>query len=395
MGKKSEIDFEFGFHPNPAYTFENFVEVPSNQKVKYVLLQVAQSVRKKRGKTNGARSKEQCEDANHEMMLNDLFNNSKIDTPDHQVDSSKQRKVFAEFIPNPIFIFANPGLGKTHLLHAIANYVKDDFLLISGAEFLRRYIYAVERGMVNALVDYILTRKIILFDDVHELDRVETKGTRNFFFHIFSTAIPYGVQFVVTSDRPPRKLKNFEERILSRFEGGYVEEIQPPSAEEKLAILRRKLQEKGFSISDDILFLIAKNSPPNIRFLEGVILHLEILKDMGMEITEDIVIRTLSEKFSIDVRRRDKFIKEIAEECGRFYGVGVQEIFSSKKSYSATSARYLLIYVLHKKGMKGYEIAKKTGISHPIVFRAIDIMKKRVQESPELSQIVEKIIQKF
>jgi len=184
---------------------------------------------------------------------------------------------------NPLFIYGGVGLGKTHLVQAIAHHVKDNypdkvFSYISSEEFTTRFIRALdpsrntERSSVRELEkfkDKFRKCHYIIMDDVQTLAGKE--GTQNLFFQLFNELYLQGRQIVLTSDRPPHEIEPLEERLVSRFQSGMVVDIKPPMLETRIAILNQKLRDENIRLDDKVIFYIAETVKANVRQLEGVV----------------------------------------------------------------------------------------------------------------------------
>jgi chromosomal replication initiator protein len=202
---------------------------------------------------------------------------------------------------NPLFIYGGVGLGKTHLMQAIAHYVRDNqpgraFCYVSSEEFLRQFIQAIERKSMSDFHNRYKDIDFLLMDDVQFLAGKE--GTQEELFHRFNELYQYGKQIVLTSDRPPHEIEPLEERLVSRFQSGLVADIQPPQYETRLAILKMKVRDEGQMIPLEILDYIASTIKNNVRQLEGIV-HLlaatsrvqnrSIDMDLAKKVTSDFL----------------------------------------------------------------------------------------------------------
>jgi len=198
---------------------------------------------------------------------------------------------------NPLFIYGGVGLGKTHLMQAIGNYVLDKtpalkVLYLTTEIFVREVIDAIERGDINSLHKRYTQIDLLLIDDIQFLEKSES--TQEEFFHIFNEMHEYEKQIVITSDKPPKKLSTLEERLKSRFEWGLTTDIKSPNIETRKAILKRKAEKAGLAIPDDISNYVAERLTSNIRELEGIINRIGAYKqlsedDITLELVKDII----------------------------------------------------------------------------------------------------------
>ena len=195
---------------------------------------------------------------------------------------------------NPLFIYGDSGLGKTHLLYAIAHVIRGKLpsakiLYIKGDEFINDYIETVRSG--RAMNEFRIKYReadLMLVDDIQFVaGKVETQ---NEFFHTFNALYESKKQIVLTSDRPPQEMAQLDDRLRTRFEWGLMADVQPPVLETRVAILKNKAAQLGFILPDDIAHYIAGKITANVRQLEGTVKKIKAFKDLdGIEITTDAV----------------------------------------------------------------------------------------------------------
>jgi len=178
---------------------------------------------------------------------------------------------------NPLMIHGSVGLGKTHLVHAIGNEIKanlgDKFVLyVSSEKFINQFIKSVQNNEVQSFQNFYLQVDTLIIDDVQFFAKKEK--TQEMFFHIFNHLHQSGKQIIMTSDRPPKDLKGFEERLLSRFKWGLTADIYQPDFETRMAIIHNKMEAEGIIIPDDVIEYLAYTVDTNIRELEGVLISL-------------------------------------------------------------------------------------------------------------------------
>jgi chromosomal replication initiator protein len=208
---------------------------------------------------------------------------------------------------NPLFIYGGVGLGKTHLMQAIAHYVRDNqpsrtFCYVSSEEFLRQFIQAIERSSMSDFHNRYRDIDFLLMDDVQFLAGKE--GTQEELFHRFNDLYQYGKQIVLTSDRPPHEIEPLEERLVSRFQSGLVADIQPPQYETRLAILKMKVRDEGQVIPLEVLDFIASSIRNNVRQLEGIV-HLlaATSRVQGRSIDMDLAKKVINDFLGTQYRK--------------------------------------------------------------------------------------------
>ena len=178
---------------------------------------------------------------------------------------------------NPLMIYGGVGLGKTHLVHAIGNEIKENLddkfvLYVSSEKFINQFIKAVQNNEVQSFQNFYLQVDALIIDDVQFFGGKEK--TQEIFFHIFNHLHQSGKQIIMTSDRPPRDLKGLEERLLSRFKWGLTADLQQPDFETRMAIINNKMEAEGIIIPDDVCEYLAYTVDTNVRELEGVLISL-------------------------------------------------------------------------------------------------------------------------
>lgn len=302
---------------------------------------------------------------------------------------------------NPLFIYGGVGLGKTHLLNAIGN-----FLLNHGTINPDRICYITAETFTNELINSIRYEKmedfrnrfrkmdIILIDDIQFIAGKER--TQAEFFHTFNTLYDNMKQIVVTSDKFPRDIENFEERLKSRFEWGLVADIQSPDIETKVAILNKKAEQEKISLPLDVAFFIATNSEDSIRSLEGTLIRVGAYASLNnIPITTDLVKDIMGHI----IKEKDKEITidmVIKEVCSHF-SITLSDIRSSKRIKSIIIPRQVAMYLSRKTTDSSLvSIGEKFGgKDHATVLHSIKKVECELNVKKELKNSVEKIIQRL
>ncbi|MCX7831364.1 MAG: chromosomal replication initiator protein DnaA [Actinobacteria bacterium] len=249
---------------------------------------------------------------------------------------------------NPLFIYGGVGLGKTHLLHAIANYVYKNHKntrvkYVTAEKFTNEFIDAVREKTINYFHKKYREVDVLLIDDIQFIQGKEQ--TQEEFFHTFNTLYEAGKQVVISSDRPPRNLSALEDRMVSRFEHGLIADIHPPNLETRLAILMKKAELKNFALSNDTALAIAERVTTNIRELEGalnrVIAWCSLNKEMpSREVVEKILAETFPKR-----ARKPVTINKIQNAVCSYFNVSKSDLIGSKRSSSISYARQIAIYL--------------------------------------------------
>ena len=299
---------------------------------------------------------------------------------------------------NPLFLYGGVGLGKTHLMHAIGNYILQNnpdakILFLSAEKFTTELIEALRDNKTQEFRNKYRNIDVLLVDDIQFI--AGKSATEEEFFHTFNTLRDANKQIVLTSDRPPREIKTLEERLRSRFEWGLICDIQPPDFETRMAILSKKAKDENISISDEIIEYIAQNVKSNIRELEGVFNRVVAYRGLiKKEITLDLVIETL--KDYADTSSHTLTPEYIIEYCANFYNVKKEDIYSEKRNKEIVFARQVCLYIIRE--LTDYSLSKIGlifGKDHATVLYAIkkltSIMEKDISIKISIESLMKDI----
>ena len=247
---------------------------------------------------------------------------------------------------NPLFIHGAIGLGKTHLLHAIHNQIREaqpweNVVYVTSERFAIGLVNSIRNNKTEQFRQHFRQADVLLIDDVHFLK--DKKGTQEELFHTFNELHENGKQVVFSSDRPPEELSSLQERLVSRFRWGLVADIQPPDYETRLAILRTKARENGFEIDDGLFELIARRITTSVRALEGALIRVTAYADLQGRTPSVDLIDSLIPADSLASPELD--IDTIKHEVAERYGVTVDEIEGTKRAKRISQARHIAIYL--------------------------------------------------
>ncbi|MBQ8134829.1 MAG: chromosomal replication initiator protein DnaA [Clostridia bacterium] len=298
---------------------------------------------------------------------------------------------------NPLFIYGNSGLGKTHLLHAIRNEIQKN-------DPKKKIIYVKGEDFTNELVEALMTKSNIEFrqkyrqSDVLLVDDIQFIGgkesTQEEFFHTFNTLYEAKCQIVLTSDRPPKEIKTLEDRLRSRFESGLIADIQPPDFETRIAIIRRKAELLEIDLPNDVTEYIATRLKSNIRQLEGVVKKLKAKNQLyGDKITINVAQKTISEILNND-QPPPLTVEMIIDEVARHFGLTSDDIRSSKRNSNISNARQIAVYAVREiTGMSMNDIGEEFGgRDHSTIVYALKQIEKNMDKDPKLKATVDDII---
>lgn len=295
-----------------------------------------------------------------------------------------------------LYIHSNSGLGKTHLLHAVANEIAEKhpsytICLITARDFMDEMIQLMKTNRINEFVRKYTERiDVLMIDDIHELKNKE--GTQDQFFHVFNEMHNKGKQLIFTSDKRPKEIDGISERIKTRLQWGLVVDIQPPDLETRIAILRRKMEALDLYINEDVLTLIASRIKTNIRELEGSLVRLKAVSElMNVEIEVDLVKEQLMLPNSEN--EKEITIEHVAKATAQYFRLPLADLKSKGRNQDITKARHVAMYLARKVvNAKQQEIgAFFGGRDHSSVIHAVNTISDKVKVDSALSKDINAI----
>ena len=278
-------------------------------------------------------------------------------------------------IYNPLFLYGPPGVGKTHLLYAIANSIRKsdpntNVVYIKGDQFTNELIAAIRDGKNIEFRNKYREADLFLIDDIQFIAGKD--ATQEEFFHTFNKLYEEHKQIVLTSDRKPSDMPTLEDRLRSRFEQGLMADIQPPDFETRVAIIKNKASSLALELSDDICNYIANNVTNNVRQIEGTVKKLRALVNMnGMELTLENVSRSISEMYNKEGNNLPTPSLIIGQVC-KFYSIDESVLRGTLKNKGTAEARQVAIYLIRKlTNLSTPAIGEELGKDHSTVLYSI------------------------
>lgn len=297
---------------------------------------------------------------------------------------------------NPLFIYGNSGLGKTHLLNAICyevqrNYPDMSVLYVKSEDFLNEFIGLLQDKDIESFREKYRNIDVFLVDDIQFIAGKE--ATEWEFFHTFNALVDNGKQVVLTSDRPPKEIKSLIDRLRGRFESGLLADIQPPEYETRCAIIKRKASMLNFHIDDSVVKYIAERIKSNIRQLEGITKTLHAKCLFEEQAPSFALAQTAIKDVLNDVQPVPVTIKQIIDEVSRTTGVSVEDIYSTKRNANISNARKMCIYIIREVTGMSYElIGQEFGKDHTTILYNIEALTKKLGKDKVLNSQVSDII---
>ena len=277
---------------------------------------------------------------------------------------------------NPLFIYGPPGVGKTHLLYAIANGIRKskpeaNIVYIKGDQFTNELIAAIQSGKNIEFRSKYREADLFLIDDVQFIAGKES--TQEEFFHTFNTLYENHKQIVMTSDRKPSDMLTLEDRLRTRFEWGLLADIQPPDYETRMAILKNKADKLGLNLADDVCNYIANNITNNVRQIEGTVKKIMAYRDLNdMPLDLPNISRAIDDMFKAEGNALPTPSLIISQVC-KFYSVDEQVMRGSLKNKGTAEARQVAMYLVRKlTNLSLPDIGKEFARDHSTVHNAIN-----------------------
>ena len=301
---------------------------------------------------------------------------------------------------NPLFIYGDAGLGKTHLLHAIGNYVLENFSgrnvrYVTTETYMNEFVDAIRHSSTTAFKRRYRECDVLLIDDVQFMERKESLQEE--FFHTFNSLYGASKQIVLTSDRPPKSIATLEDRLRSRFLSGLITEVQPPELETRLAILQTKAEHEQVDVPDDVLEFIATHVKENIRELEGALIRVTAFASLNHEpMSRALAEEVLSDIVSADQPRRIT-PQVILDATSETFGFTVEELTGPNRRRPLVTARQVSMYVFRELTDFSYPAIGREfgGRDHSTVMHAVEkiagLMKERHQIYNQVTDLIVRI----
>jgi chromosomal replication initiator protein len=249
---------------------------------------------------------------------------------------------------NPLFIYGESGLGKTHLLHAIGHYTQNLFAghrvrYVSSEEFTNDFINSIRDGRADGFRKRYREIDVLLIDDIQFLENKEQ--TQEEFFHTFNTLHNANKQIVISSDRPPKQLVTLEDRLRNRFEWGLITDVQPPELETRIAILRKKAAQERLDAPPEVLEFIAGKIASNIRELEGALIRVTAFASLNRQNVDLALAEVVLKDLIADAAGPEITSATIMAQTAAYFGITIEDLCGSSRSRVLVTARQIAMYL--------------------------------------------------
>ncbi len=296
---------------------------------------------------------------------------------------------------NPLFIYGNSGLGKTHLMYATINRMKQNnpnvkIIYTKGEDFTNHMISCLANKTMEDFRNKYRKCDVLLIDDIQFI--AGKTSTQEEFFHTFNDLFEHKKQIILTSDRPPRDIKTLEERLITRFEWGLLADVEPPDLELRIAIIKKKAEQANVVIPDEVLTFLGENLRSNIRQIEGAIKKLGALSFLnGREITMELAHECISELLG-GAEPVSVTVEKIFAAVQRKYGVSKEALTGSKRNKEIVSARHVTVYLIREITELSFpSIAKLFDRDHTTIIYSYNLIAGKVLMDPMIASEINEI----
>lgn len=300
---------------------------------------------------------------------------------------------------NPLFIYGGVGLGKTHLMHAVANKLLSEnprakVLYLTSEKFTNDYINAISTKKMEDFKTHYRTVDMLLIDDIQFIAGKE--GTQEEFFHTFNELRDKGRQIIITADRLPKDIPAIEQRLVSRFEWGMVADIQAPDLETRMAILRTKLAKRGAIIDESIVYYIAENIQNNVRELEGALNRLLVFQELENRTVTLEQAQTMLQGM-MNNKKKGVTVKKIVSIVAEFYNVTADDLVKQSRRQEYVKPRQIAMFLARQELGSSFPSIGEFfgGRDHTTVMHAVEKVHAQIKDKEGFKQEIDLIMDKL
>jgi len=301
---------------------------------------------------------------------------------------------------NPLFIYGGVGLGKTHLIQAVGNYIlsKDPtkkLLYINSEKFTNDFIYAIKGGKTDRFKDNYRSVDVLLIDDIQFIAGKEQ--TQEEFFHTFNALHQNNKQIIISSDRPPKAIPSIEERLVSRFEWGMIADVSSPDLETRVAILEMKCQEKNHNIGKDIINYIAENIRENIRELEGALNRIAAFHELNNTTPTTESVKAILGGVTANIKKAGLTSKKLLNNIALFYDLKPDDLLGSSRKNEIVVPRQIAMFLMRNELNSSYPNIGQSvgGRDHTTAMHACEKINRLIDENEKIKNDIAILKQKI
>ncbi len=303
-------------------------------------------------------------------------------------------------IYNPLFIYGGVGLGKTHLMQAVGvellkNFPDKKIMYVTSEKFTNEFINAVKQGDGKRFKEKYRSVDVLMVDDIQFLAAKEQ--TQEEFFHTFNTLHQNNKQIIITSDKPPKAIPALEQRLVSRFEWGMIADVGAPDLETRIAILQTKCQERGYTLSEEIIRFVATSVQNNVRELEGVLNKIVAFHQLNNQEPTLESVKSIITSLASSSRTGRITPKQIIQTVTEYFDIRVTDIIGNSRKKELVTPRQIVMYLMRQELNSSYpNIGQELGgRDHTTAMHACTKISKHIQENEKLNQDIELIKQQL
>ena len=301
---------------------------------------------------------------------------------------------------NPLFIYGGVGLGKTHLIQAVGNYILSQnpskkLLYINSEKFTNDFIYAIKGGKTDTFKNNYRSVDVLLIDDIQFIAGKEQ--TQEEFFHTFNALHQNHKQIVISSDRPPKAIPSIEKRLVSRFEWGMIADVSSPDLETRVAILEMKCQEKNYNIEKDIINYIAENIQENIRELEGALNRITAFHELNNTSPTIESVKSILGGVTANIKKAGLTSKKLLNNIALFYDVKMEDLLGSSRKNEIVVPRQIAMFLMRQELNSSYpNIGQNVGgRDHTTAMHACEKINKLIDQNEKIKNDISILKQKI
>ncbi len=301
---------------------------------------------------------------------------------------------------NPLFIYGGVGLGKTHLMQAVGNFILNEqtnkkVLYVTSEKFTNDFIQLVQQGEAKKFKEKYRNIDVLLVDDIQFLAGKEQ--TQEEFFHTFNTLHQENKQIIISSDRPPKAIPALEQRLISRFEWGMIVDVNAPDLETRIAIIATKMKEKNLSLSDEIVRIIATSVQNNVRELEGILNKIIAFHQLNNTPPTEDSVKSIISSLSTNIKRSHITPKKLIQTVAAYFDIDTDGLVGNSRKKELVVPRQIVMFLMREELDASYpNIGQELGgRDHTTAMHACNKISKEVESDEKIARDIEMIKQRL